>query len=154
MHQQAKSGQPILHESWWRHQIETFSALLALCAGNSPITSEFHSQRPVTRSFDAFFDLCLNKRMSKQSWDWRFETPSRSLWRHCNKLPFFCSLFSELLLVGTQVSASSCSFPIVESGFTENNIHKLWLPTRGIPSHLCRLTKSWNLYTMRLSSII
>ena len=35
---------------WWRHQIETFSALLALCEGNSPVTGEFPSQRPVTRS--------------------------------------------------------------------------------------------------------
>ena len=43
--------------SWWRHQMETFSALLALCAGNSPVTGEFPSQRPVTRSFDVFFHL-------------------------------------------------------------------------------------------------
>ena len=64
--------------------METFSALLALCAGNSPVTGEFPTQRPVTRSFDVFFDLCLNKRLSKQSWDWRFETPSRPLWRHGN----------------------------------------------------------------------
>ena len=69
--------------SWWRHQMETFSALLALCAGNSPVTGEFPAQRPVTRSFDVFFDLCLNKRLSKQSWSWWFETSSRSLWRHC-----------------------------------------------------------------------
>ena len=27
--------------SWWRHHMETFSALLALCAGNSPVTREF-----------------------------------------------------------------------------------------------------------------
>ena len=45
--------------------METFSALLAFCAGNSPVTGEFPAQRPVTRSFDAFFDLCLNKRLSK-----------------------------------------------------------------------------------------
>ena len=38
--------------------METFSALLALCAGNSPVTGEFPSQWPVTRSFDVFFDLC------------------------------------------------------------------------------------------------
>ena len=42
--------------SWWSHQMETFSMLLALCVGNSPVTGEFHSQRPVTRSFD-FFSL-------------------------------------------------------------------------------------------------
>ena len=64
--------------------METFSALLALCAGNSPVTREFPTQKSVTRSFDAVFDLCLNKRLSKQSWDWWFETPSHSLWRHCN----------------------------------------------------------------------
>ena len=51
----------------WRHQMGTFSALLALCEGNSPITGEFPSQRPVTRSFYAFFDPRLNKRLSKPS---------------------------------------------------------------------------------------
>ena len=69
---------------WWRHQMETFSALLALCAGNSPVPGEFPSQRPVTRGFDVFFDLPPNKRLSKQSWGWWFETLSCSLWRHCN----------------------------------------------------------------------
>ena len=67
------------HESWWRHHMETFFALLALCAGNSPVTCEFLAQRPVTRSFDVSFDLRLNK----QSWCWWYETLSRSLWRHC-----------------------------------------------------------------------
>ena len=42
------------------------------------------SQRPVTRSFDVFFDLRLHKPLSKQSWSWWFETPSHPLWRHCN----------------------------------------------------------------------
>ena len=68
---------------WWCHQMETSSALLALCVGNSPVTGEFPTQRPVTRSFDVFCDLRLNKRLSKQLWGWWFETPSRSLWRHC-----------------------------------------------------------------------
>ena len=44
--------------------METFSALLAFCEGNSPATGEFPSQGPVSRSFDAFFDLRLNKRLS------------------------------------------------------------------------------------------
>ena len=69
---------------WWRHQMETFTALLAICAGNSPVTGEFLAQRPSTRSFDVFFDMRLNKRLSKQSGCWWFETPSRSLWRQCN----------------------------------------------------------------------
>ena len=43
--------------SWWRHQMETFSALLAICAGNSPVPGEFPTQRPVTQNFDVFFDL-------------------------------------------------------------------------------------------------
>ena len=71
---------------WWRHQMETVSALLAICAGNSPVTGEFPAQRPVTRSFDVFFDLCLNKRFSKHWWGWWFETQSCSLWRHCNEM--------------------------------------------------------------------
>ena len=70
--------------TWWRHQMETFSALLAICAGNSPVPGEFPTQRPVTRSFDVYFDLRPDKRLSKQSWGWWFETLSHSLWRHRN----------------------------------------------------------------------
>ena len=50
---------------------------------------EFPTQRPVTRSFDVFFDLRLNKRLSKQPWGWWFETPSCSLWRQCNDYFYF-----------------------------------------------------------------
>ena len=64
--------------------METFSALLAICAGNSPVPGEFPTQRPVTRSFDVFFDLRLNKRLSKQWWGWWFETLSHLLWLHRN----------------------------------------------------------------------
>ena len=48
-----------------------------------PVTDGFTSKRLVVRSFDVFFDLRLNKQLSKQSRRRRFETPSRSLWRHC-----------------------------------------------------------------------
>ena len=71
--------------SWWRHQMENFSALLAISAGNSPVIGEFPTQRPVTRSFDIFFDLRVNKRLSKQWWGWWFHTLSRPLWRHRNE---------------------------------------------------------------------
>ena len=71
--------------TWWRHQMETFSASLVICAGNSPVPGEFPAQRLGTRSFDVFFDLCLNKRLNKQSWCWWFETLSRPLWRHCSE---------------------------------------------------------------------
>ena len=40
--------------AWWHHQMETISALLAICAGNSPVTGEFSTQKPVTRSFDGW----------------------------------------------------------------------------------------------------
>ena len=78
-----RHGRAIL-ATWWRHQMETFSALLAFCAGNSPVTGEFPGQRPVTRSFDVTFYLRPNKPLSKQSWGWWFETLSCSSWRHCN----------------------------------------------------------------------
>ena len=75
----------VCNNPWWRHQMETFSALLAICAGNSPVPGEFPAQRPVTRSFDVYFDLRPNKCLSKQSWGWWFETLSPSLWRHRNE---------------------------------------------------------------------
>ena len=70
--------------SWWRHQMETFSTFLALCVGNSPFTSEFRSQRPLSQNFVVLLDLRLNKRLSKQSRRWWFGAPSHSLWRHGN----------------------------------------------------------------------
>ena len=71
--------------TWWHHKMETFSELLTLCVVNSLVTGEFPSQRPVTRSFDVFFELLRNKRLSKQSWRQWFETLSHSLWHHCNE---------------------------------------------------------------------
>ena len=71
--------------TWWRHQMETFSALLAICEG-SP--RWIPPQRPVTRSCDVFVDLRLNKRLSKHWWGWWFETLSHPLWRHS----FICNL--------------------------------------------------------------
>ena len=64
--------------------METFSGLLAIFAGNSRVPGEFPTQRPVSRSFDVFFDLHPNKRLSKQPWGWWFETLSWSLWRQGN----------------------------------------------------------------------
>ena len=56
----------------WRHQMDAFSVLLAVCAGNSPVPGEFPAQETVTRSFDVFFDLHPNKQLNKQSWGWWF----------------------------------------------------------------------------------
>ena len=105
------------YRSWWRHQMEKFSALLALCAGNSPVPGEFPAQRPVTRSFDVFFDLRPNKRLSKQSWGWWFETPSRSLWRHCNDQakwqPFYVNI--------SYVTHFLCKWQVKENDHVEDH---------------------------------
>ena len=70
----------------WRHQMETFSALLAICAGNSLVPGEFHAQRPVTRSFGVFFDLHPNKLLSKHSCGCWFDMLPRPSWRHRSEL--------------------------------------------------------------------
>ena len=82
---------------WWRHQMETFSTLLVLCYGNSLVTGEFPSRGPVTRSFDVFLDLHLNKwfnKLSRRRWS---ETPPRSLWRHSNVMEHCHSVSSGLV---------------------------------------------------------
>ena len=66
--------------------METFSALLAFCVGNSPVPGEFPAQRLVTQSFDVSFNLRLKTRLCKQSWGWWFETPACPFWRHRNVL--------------------------------------------------------------------
>ena len=86
------SGMRDMAFPWWRHEMEAFSALLAICAGNSPVPGEFPAQRPVTRSFDVFLDLHPNKLLSKQWWGWWFDTPSCPLWRHRNA--FVIGLYS------------------------------------------------------------
>ena len=66
--------------------------------------------RPVTRSFDVFFDLRLYKRLIKQSWGWWFETPSRSSWRHSNGYVWNKMLWTKILghyndiIMGTMAS--------------------------------------------------
>ena len=95
--------------SWWRHQMEAFSALLPLC-GEFTGPGEFPAQRPVTRSFDVFFDLRLNKRLGKQPWGWWFEAPSWSLWRQCNVQisPYDCFIVLNKDKVFLYLFLSSC----------------------------------------------
>ena len=116
--------------------METFSASLAICAGNSPITGEFSSQRAVIWSFDIFFDLCLNKRLSKLSWCWWFETPSRSLWRHSSVVVSLC-------LVVVILWSFSGSLPSIYSylmiSFTETGqayecLMGKWIKSTGAPT--------------------
>ena len=98
---------------WWRHQMETFSAFLALCEGNPPVTAGFLSQRRVTRSLDVLFDLRLDKRLRKQSRRRWFETPARSLWLHCNEIE---KSFSSYLL-------SDFAIPSIWNGQTDSMIN-------------------------------
>ena len=97
--------------TWWRHQMKTFFALLAICAGNSPVTGEFPAQRPVTRCFDVFFDLRLNQRLLKQSWGWWFETLSRPLLRHCNDLQYTQNKLCTRFTLCRALIALLCSDP-------------------------------------------
>ena len=64
----------------WKH----FHVTGHLC-GEFTGPGEFSAQRPVARSFGVFFDLRLNKRLSKQSWGWWLETLSCPLWRYRNE---------------------------------------------------------------------
>ena len=90
--------------SWWRQQNGNIFRITGLCAGNSPVTGEFPSQGPVTRSFDVFFHLRLIKRLSKQTWGWWFEKPSHPLSRYSNVFDAFnhilqgCFTFAEAIV--------------------------------------------------------
>ena len=65
------------------HDVINFFPITGPLWGEPQVTGEFPSQKPVTRNFDVCFDLHLNTRVSKQSRNWWFETPSHSFWRHC-----------------------------------------------------------------------
>ena len=108
-------------EPWWRHQMETFSALLAICAGNSPVPGEFPTQRPVTRSFDVSFDLRLNKQLSKQWWGWWFETLSCLLWRHRNGCPRPHNFINMIIHWGLEMDISVSE--------TDQHWFRLWFVT-------------------------
>ena len=89
---ESKDNTPLMQQvhvigPWWRHQMEAFSALQALCEGNSPVTDEFPSQRPVTWSFNVFFDLRLTNSWAnhRHARDLK-RHHAHSLWRHGNAL--------------------------------------------------------------------
>ena len=82
------------------------SALLAICAGNSPLSGEFPAQRPVTRSSDVYFDLHLNKWLSKQWWCWWFETLLHPLWRHSSDRPTPAQRFG--FCISSRILESNC----------------------------------------------
>ena len=138
----AQNMTKIISFTWWRHQMETFSALLAICAGNSPVPGEFPTQRPVTRSFDVYFDLRPNKWLSKQSWGWWFETLSCSLWRHRNDEWVACLMMAmatevlfgkAFLLSNLQFCVDPCMFVLNHDDVTKwKHFPRYWPFVRGI----------------------
>ena len=126
--------------------METFSALLAICAGNSPVPGEFPAQRPGTRSFDVFFDLCQNKWLSKQSSGWWFDRA------HCDVILMQCykevgNLLATSLLADSFVFSYSRRLMVLEYEYAdyprEVSGHLAghgWMPTLyppkvGLPRH-------------------
>ena len=117
---------------------------------NSPVTGEFPSQRPVTWSFDVFFDLLPNTKLSKQTWGWLFETPSRPLWRHCN------ALINNLLVPNNFFLAAVISYAHKKHGVhigldgddldrvchADCRCHVMWL-TYVVGNHSLSLKRSW-----------
>ena len=93
-----------------------------LC-GNSPASGDFPAQRSVTRSFDVFFDLCLNTLLRKQSWGWWFETLSRPLWRHCNEYGKWVHAQLSLRFIHSQI-CTTVSPMMFMNGI--NFTHTLW----------------------------
>ena len=77
------SSNVVIYVVSWSCMIDSF-VCITLAISIFHFHFHFHFQRPVTRSFDVFFDLRPNKRLSKQSWGWRFEKLSLQLWRHSN----------------------------------------------------------------------
>ena len=146
--------------------MKTFSALLAFFAGYSTVTGEFPAQKPVTRSFDVFFHLCMNKRLSKQSWGWWFEMPSRSLWRHRNDINGFCMIYEWCEWCVTQWKATDnsrminkpCRFACKTKSQNCISHTSLWYIRQNIPHSFklqvqcCRKCKgvtdifNWNMY--------
>ena len=120
------------------------SALLAICAGNSPVIGEFPAQRPVTRSFDVIFDLSLNKRLSKQSWGWWFETPSRPLLsRHCNAYAIILVELTSLLYTTPAIKRPWKSIIIVQIyKVIYAHAYNIADPLHCCESHRCR----WGIY--------
>ena len=115
--------------TWWRHQMETFSALLATGPRWIP------TQRPVTRSFDVFFDLRLNKRLSKQPWGWWFETLSRPLWRHRNDMNMYHRLWC---MIGLLVSLK---IQILLGMFVYLTVDRIWFIIILLPDKIVSLNR-------------
>ena len=120
-----------------------FRATGPLCAGNSPVTIEFPSQRPLTRSFEVCSVLCQNKRSSKQSRRRWFETPSRPLWRHCNveaALINITQVISVIIYVSAVLMCTRCVLFLQFESWWSKGEPRILTRTRGCD----RCAVSWN----------
>ena len=99
---------------WWRHQMETFPRYWPFVRGihRSPVNSPHQGQ---WRGAFMFSLICaLNKRLSKQSRGWWFETPSRPLWRHHNEIRRKCSSYLSLIRVENYQFKVTAESPMVQ----------------------------------------
>ena len=117
--------------------METFSALLTICAGNSPVPGEFPTQRPVTRSFDVYFDMRPNKRLSKQSCGWWFETLSHPFWRHRNE--YRIRAWTSNYIHGFLWKAITCLSTCLATGF--NWWTGIYIPRFYLDAMMCQCPK-------------
>ena len=137
--------------SWWRHQMETFSALLAICAGNSPVPGEFPAQRPVTRSFDVFFGLHSNKQLSKQWWGWWVETLSCPFWRHRNVIAWYPTddALRPHWYEGNYYPPKMCSVVLLENvGVIPRFTLSLYMLINVLDRSYLSLTGNWYVYSL------
>ena len=100
---------------------------VTLCEEIPSVTGEFPSQRPVTQSFDVFFDLRLNKRLSKKSTHRWFETPLCPLWRHCNESGIFHAAllpvhYNDVMMGGiaSQITSHTIVYSFIQTQIKEN----------------------------------
>ena len=110
--------------SWWRPQMETLPALLALCEGNPPVTSGF-PHKGQWRGTLVFSLIC--ERLSRQSRCRWFETPSRSLWCHCNVMIIYLEWWRDNVITHLVVSeCQDCQWNNVGDGRYERCVHMTW----------------------------
>ena len=114
-----------------RHQMVTFSALLAFCVGNSPVTGEFPTQRPMTRSFDVSSHSRLNQHLSKQWGRQWFEAPWHSLKLIC---------LNQLDLPSVQWHIAARSRHQLCDGFLGSKRFDSWKESFGL---CCELWRKW-----------
>ena len=116
--------------------------------GNMFHVTGFPSQRPVTQSFDVFFDLRLNKRLSKLSRRRWFETPSRPLWRHCNEIYWHERPFNIYQTESSKPMASCPGYKPTGLRNIKNDLNSLTLP------HFLNAILAWGFKCQRLHILL